>query len=119
MLMEVYYEHYAENCRGRYWEMEPKQTPYMVLIKDAAKRNGFKAYLTEKGFRCVGWNQDYPGVLVNMKLRRFALITKACKHSCVDDRNFTLDEFISKVFNPWEVEQAKDNIQGGCQHGCQ
>ena len=119
MLMEVYYEPYAENCRGKYWEIEPKQTSYMVLIRDAEKRNAFKDFLTEKGFRCVVWNQDYPGVLVNIKIKRFTLIEKAYKHSCVDDINYTLEEFMSEVFYPWEIAQANDDIQGGCQHGCQ
>ena len=61
---------------------------------------------TGKGFSCVAWNSDYPGVLVNMELRRFALIEKACKHSCVEDRNFALEEFMDEVFSPWEAGQT-------------
>lgn len=117
MLMEVYYEHYAENCHLKYWELEPKLIPYMVLIKDIGERNSFKDFLKEKGFTCVGWNNAYPGVLVNMELRRFAQIEKACKHSCMGDRDFTLGEFMSEVFSPWEASHQVENEQGGCQHG--
>lgn len=105
MLMEVYYEHYRENCKARYWELETKSIPYMVLIRDVRERNEFKDFLKSRGFLCVAWNNDYPGVLVNMELRRFGLIERACKHSCVDDRNYTLEEFMDEVFSPWEAEQ--------------
>ena len=81
-LMDVYYEHY--------WK----------------EREEFRRFLEQKGFRCVDWNQDYPGVLVNLHMRRFALIYRACKHLCVGDRNYTREEFLEKVFRPWEEETA-------------
>ncbi len=96
MLMEVYYEHYRENCKGAYWE-ERKSLPYMVLECDKAKREEFKEILKRKGFRCVAWNDSYPGVLVNVELKRFGMINRACKHSCVDDRNYSIDEFMVKI----------------------
>lgn len=104
MFMEVYYEHYAKNCNGHYWGAEEKQIPYMVLIKDRDKREAFHDFLKNEGFSCVSWNRDYPGVLVNMRLRRFALITKACKHSCVNDRNYTEEEFLSEVYAHWKLK---------------
>ena len=101
MLMEVYYEHYSENCRDRYWEIEDKSIPYMVIIRDKEDREAFKSSLQELGLQCVAWNGDYPGVLVNMKLMRFGMIEKACKHSCVDDRNFSRFEFTQEILKPW------------------
>lgn len=99
MLMEVYYEHYADG--DMYRRMDKKSIPYMLLIKDRDKREGFKQYLKELGLRCVAWNSDYPGVLVNIELMRFALIHRACQHSCVGDRNFTMEEFMKEVLEPW------------------
>lgn len=101
MLMELYYEHYRENCRGKYWEEDVKCIPYMLLIKDVGQRNRFKDFLKENGFSCVDWNGEYPGVLVNMELRRFGMISKACAHTCVDNRNYTVDEFMNEVFLPY------------------
>lgn len=97
-LLEVYYEHYAENCNGAYWE-EDKQIPYMVLIKDRELIERFKEELIELGFRCVSWNDSYPSVLVNIKLKRFGMITRACYHECVDKRNYSYDEFYNEVLN--------------------
>lgn len=44
MLMEVYYEHYRENCKGAYWE-EPISIPYGVYDRDRKARNSFYGYL--------------------------------------------------------------------------
>lgn len=118
MLMEVYYEHYRENCQDKYWELDTRILPYMVLIRDAVQRNEFKDFLLLRGFSCVSWNTDYPGILVNMELHRFGMITRACKHSCVNDRNYTPEEFMDEVFSPWEAAQKNEEKQGGCQHGC-
>lgn len=107
MLMDVYYEFYSESCGNDAVSRGPKTTPYMVLIRDHKTRESFRTFLKGKGFRCVDWNPDYPGVLVNMELRRFGLIYRACKHSCVDDRNYTLDEFMQEIFMPWQKNQAQ------------
>ena len=92
MLMEVYYEHYKENCRGPYWE-EEKILPYMVLERDKEKREEFRTYLLSIGYRCCSWNDSYPGVLVNTKLKRFALITKAASFGHLDGKNYSIEEF--------------------------
>ncbi|MCD8106791.1 MAG: hypothetical protein LUE20_02360 [Oscillospiraceae bacterium] len=96
MLMEVYYEHYRQNCKGAYWE-ERKSLPYMVLERDKAKQEEFKEILKRKGFQCVAWNDSYSGILVNVELKRFGMINRACKHSCVDDRNYSIDEFTVEI----------------------
>lgn len=106
MLMEVYYEHYMENCMGRYWE-EEKYIHYMVNIHDKNKREKFRRFFESESFTCVDWNPDYTGVLVNIKLRRFALIYMACRHSCVDERPYTPEEFMDEVYN------KKDVMEGG------
>ena len=38
MWQEVYYEHYVENCRERYWE-EEKQLPYPGITKPLFHRS--------------------------------------------------------------------------------
>lgn len=92
MIKKVYYE----NPTGSYWERK-KYTPYMVLIRDFEEREAFRELLEERGFKLVTWNRYYPGVLVNMELKRFGLIYRPCKHSCVDDRNYTVKEFLIEV----------------------
>lgn len=91
-ILELYYEHYEENCKGAYWE-EEKYIPYMVLIYDKELQEKFKVELINLGFSCVTWNYTYPGILVNLELKRFGKITKPCKHSCFDDYNYTYEEF--------------------------
>lgn len=119
MLMEVYYEHYRENCCDKYWEPDTESIPYMVLIHYTGQRDEFKGFPLQKGFSCVSWNTDYPGILVNMELHRFDLITRAYKHSCVNGRYYTLDEFIGEVFSPRKATQKNEEKQQGvCQHGC-
>lgn len=70
----------------------------MVLIKDRELREMFKNYLEAKGFKCVSWNDSYLGVLVNVELRRFGLINRPCKHSCVNDHDYSIDEFFLAVY---------------------
>ena len=97
MLMEVYYEHYAENCRGWYWEAEEKSIPYMVLFPSNDEMQQFISKLKTQGYSCVSNNSSYRALLVNTALKRCAVITKACKHSCVGDRNYTPEEFEQEV----------------------
>lgn len=111
MLEEVYYEHYMEDGNDRYWERDKKSMPYMVLIRDREEREAFRAFLKSEGLRCVAWNHDYPGVLVNMELRRFGLIHFACKHSCVGDRNYTREEFMKEVHEPSKKQQTTESLE--------
>lgn len=97
MLMEVYYEHYKENCRDRYWEAEEKSIPYMVLFPTNDAMQQFISQLREQGYSCVSNNSSYRALLVNTHLKRCAVITKACKHSCVGDRNYTPEEFEQEI----------------------
>ncbi len=99
MLMEVYYEHYADNCRDKYWEMEEKSIPYLVLFPSNEEMQSFIIELKKQGYRCVSNNTDYKALLVNTTLQRCAVITKACKHSCIDDRNYTPEEFEREVLS--------------------
>lgn len=97
MLMEVYYEHYLEKSKGGYQDEEISM-PYGVRIYDYELREGFSAFLKSEGFKCVNWNSTYPVILVNMELKRFGLIYLPCKHSSVNDRLYTLKEFLSEVY---------------------
>ncbi|MCD8150310.1 MAG: HNH endonuclease [Clostridiales bacterium] len=116
MLMEVYYEHYLENCNGAYWK-ERKVLPYMVLVRDKTKRDELRTVLEKDGFRCVAWNEDYPGILVNVELKCFGMIEKACKHSCINDRNYSYDEFVEEILgsrlkdSPADAAVKRDVIQ--------
>ncbi len=105
--MEVYYEHYY---REQYWEQK-KYTPYMVLIKDKELREMFREYLESKGFQKVSWNDSYLGVLVNVELRRFGLINRACKHSCVNDHNYSIGEFFLEVYKKARLSTHEQLIE--------
>ena len=94
--MEAYYEHYAENCRGHYWE-EEKTIPYMVLFPSNEAMQRFIEKLKTRGYSCVSNNTGYRALLVNTTLKRCGVITKACKHSCVNDRNYTEEDFEKEV----------------------
>lgn len=97
MLMEVYYEHYAENCCDSYWEKETKSIPYMVLFPSNKEVQAFILKLKNQGYRCVSNNYSYHALLVNTNLRRCAVITRACKYSCIDDRNYSPEDFEREV----------------------
>ena len=98
MLMEIYYEHYAENCRDRYWELEKLSVPYMVLFPTVYEMHCFMDVLRRDGLRCVESNYEYRTLLVNLELKRFAVIRQPCKYKCVNDHNYTPEEFISEVY---------------------
>lgn len=107
MLLEVYYENY-KNCKGAYWE-EEKILPYAVREPDFYKREKFYRFLKHCGFRCVTWNYDYPVVLVNMRLRRFGLVYRACMHASLDDcKLYSLEEFLIK-FNKYSEFLSFEN----------
>ena len=98
MLLEIYYEHYAENYNDRYWEMEEKSIPYIILFPKRSEMQLYIMKLKRLGYRCVSNNFTYRALLVNTELKRCAVIVKACKFCCVDDRNFTPEEFENEVF---------------------
>ena len=98
MLLEVYYKNYKKNANGAYWE-EPKSLPYGVISKDPEIRESFYKFLKSEGFKCVTWNDSYPLILVNLEFKRFGLIYRAAKHSCVDSRIYTIQEFLDEVYN--------------------
>ena len=105
MLMEVYYEHYKENCRGRYWE-EPKSLPYAVQIRSEDERRAFGAILDSDGLRCCNGIMGCNVLLINLDLLRWANIEKACHHSCLENRVFTKQEFLWEVYDAWRKNQG-------------
>jgi hypothetical protein len=100
MLMEVYYEHYKENCRGRYWD-EKISLPYSVKFTNDESKREMAAILNEAGFACVNGLNEYPVLLINLELKRWASITKPCKHSSVNDRLYAYADFLKEIYCPW------------------
>ena len=98
MLMEVYYENYAERCNDAYWE-EPISIPYGVYDRNPKHRKAFYRFLKSEEFKCVDWNDTYPLILVNMEFKRFGLIYRPVAHKCVDSRRYTIQEFLDEVYN--------------------
>ena len=103
MLMEVYYEHYAENCGRRYWEIEDRSLPYLVLFPTAGEMREFIRRLDADGLRSVGTNGSHRGLLINLELKRYAVIERACRHACVDDRTYLPEEFVAEVYEDWKA----------------
>lgn len=102
MFSEIYYEHYAENCRKNYWDLEEKSIPYLVSFSNFNERNQFMVFLNEQGFQCVNNSDSYKAILVNLQLKRYAVITKACKQLCVGYRTYSPDEFMKEVYELWQ-----------------
>lgn len=98
--MEVYYEHYRENCRGRYWD-EEKSLPYSVKFSDEASKCEMADTLNRAGFTCVNGLNNYPVLLINLELKRWASITKPCKHSSINDRLYSYQDFLDEIYILW------------------
>lgn len=107
MLMEMYYKYYRENSGSKYW-LEEKSIPYMVLFSSVDDMHDFMRILKADGLQCVSSNRCYRALLVNLELMRFGVIFRACKHSCVDNRNYTPEEFVEEIYKPWKEK-------GGCE----
>ena len=98
-LMDAYYKNYSLRCRNKeYIDNAERVLPYMVLEKDRKKREAFRAFLETEGFTLLTWNSDFAGVLVNMEFRNFGLIYLPCKHGCVNNRNYSIQEFLDEVY---------------------
>lgn len=102
MFMDVYYEHYTKNCNGRYWE-EQRSTPYLISFPTVKNMQSFMDELRKDGLKCVSSNSSYHTLLVNLDLKRFAVIPKACKHFCKDDRTYNSEDFITEVYSCWKI----------------
>lgn len=108
MLMEVYYRHYRENCREKYWEMEEKSMPYMILFPSVTEMHDFMEVLQKDGLHCVASNHSCCGLLVNLDLKRYGVIHRACQFSCVEKRSYTPEEFRKEVYEPWKNRETEN-----------
>ena len=88
MLLEVYYRNYGESCTEKSGEMEEKSIPYMVLFPLAKEMHDFMKVLQKDGLQCVASNDTYKGLLVNLDLKPYGVIHRACKFACVGNRNY-------------------------------
>ena len=97
--MDAYYKDYNLHCHDKDWPGNAERVlPYMVLERNRGKREEFRAFLETEGFKLLTWNPDFSGVLVNMEFRNFGLIYLPCKHACVNDRNYSIQEFLDEVY---------------------
>lgn len=100
MFMELYYEHYKENCKGCYWE-EEKTLPYSILIQEREKREELEKVLLDNGFECVVYENGYPLMYVNLTLKRFGRNEKACGSSTINHAPMSLDQFKTEILIPY------------------
>lgn len=63
-ILEVYNKYYQQEIIDEY-ENDENHMPYMVLIREWKLREQFREELIILGYKCVAWNDSYPGVLVN------------------------------------------------------
>lgn len=111
MFLELYYEHYAENCNGKYWE-EAESLPHGFFIREETLRREMDAALDREGFQCVCGENGYPLVLVNFTLKRYGRIPKAAGTATINDVDYTYDQFISlleKFRNAAAAGRLKNN----------
>ena len=96
-LMELYYEDYISNYCNSWWKAR-RVLPYMVFERSSEKRERFRAFLKDEGFKQVTWNDSYLGILVNMEFRNFGLVNRPVKFARVNDRDYSIQEFIDEVY---------------------
>ncbi len=89
MFTELYYEHTGD--------ME-RVLPYLVAFPSEDDMFDFMDFLKEEGFRQVAYYTGFRGLLINRRYKTFGPIQKAVKPTCVDDRHFTLGEFMKEIF---------------------
>lgn len=106
MIMELYYEHYAQNCKDRYWEMEEKSLPYMIGFPSVPEMFEFIEELKKDGLVSVGTNRSYRHLLVNLELKRYGVIYRACGHSRIGNRDYTVEEFKEEIYLPWKIKNG-------------
>ena len=99
MWQEVYYEHYVENCRDRYWE-EEKQLPYSVKCKSVQEKEQMEKLLKYDGFQCV-CSTDCMALLINLQLKKYCSYPKAATMSCINHRSFSVENFLVEIYHPW------------------
>lgn len=100
MFMELYYNHYKEDCRSCYWR-EEKSLPYSILIHDKERRLELEKLLLDHGFTCVVHENEYPLMYVNMNLRRFGRNVKACSSAAINATPMTLEQFMTEILLPY------------------
>ena len=81
----------------------------MVHFTSETEMTAFMLRLQRAQFENVGSTSSYyRHVLVNLVFKRFAIIEKACKYSCVDDRVYEEEEFLNEVYGPWQRHEGID-----------
>lgn len=96
MFMDLYYKNYNSNSPSSSGE---KILPYLIKIPEKDQRNEFCNFLKAEGFQQVCWGSMTNAVLVNMQLRRFGNLPKPVNTSCVNSRDYTMEEFLEEVYN--------------------
>ena len=106
-LMELYYEHYRENARTNYWELEEKILPYGVKFETTEAQQAYAEKLRLKGFRDVGTLKCFH-LFINIKTKRFGSPMYACHYALVNDQLYSAEEFdeILKEEEKKEIEKA-------------
>lgn len=106
MLMDVYYR---DSTSPNYAQNQQKVLPYMVHFNTETEMTAFMQKLQRERFDNVGSSaSSYRHVLVNLVFKRFSVIEKACKHSCVGDRTYEEEEFLTEVYEPWQRHEDID-----------
>lgn len=96
MWQAVYYENYDENeDRGT----GKRVLPYSVLCKDDEEKKKLCKLLGKYGYKSMGGNQLMRAFLVNTQFKRWCYYPKVASMSCIDNRNYSLEEIQSILHN--------------------
>ena len=91
MWEEVYYNTLDKTSEGR----GSRILPYSVICKDRDELNKFIQNHDKNGYECVEQIEGQKALLVNPVLKRWCTYPKACSISCMNHRNYTVEEFLS------------------------
>ena len=81
--------------------------PYMILFLSVSEMHDFMKVLQRDGLQCVASNHSYRVLLVNLDLKRYGVIHRACKFGCLGNRDYTPDEFRKEVYEPWKNRKTE------------
>ena len=105
-VLELYYRSEED-----YWKEQNKVLPYMVNCEDIKRCGLLTTPLKEAGFTYIVPGSGMPNrmahFLVNLEFKKFYKMPYPVGSSCVNNRTYSVEEFIEEVLNPY-LEQERN-----------
>lgn len=81
--------------------------PYGVLLETWDEVPTVYKYFKNEGFNCCWWDGHYKCILINLDLKKYGTISKACQFPMVGGNPMTIDDFLNKIFKPWKEQRGE------------